>query len=133
MQTKQRWWNLPSGRLLCLLLVLLCLTNCSKLNPLDLLSKGGVNTAANIQAGATNSQTVGTTQIVDQTVKNASGSTITQTRDSTKVKAESVEKIVVNETNPMVFGTLILLFIIWSYFLYKLPSPDQIWKKTKKT
>ena len=133
MQTKQRWWNLPSGRLLCLLLVLLCLTNCSKLNPLDLLSKGGVNTAANIQAGATNSQTVGTTQIVDQTVKNASGSTITQTRDTTKVKAESVEKIVVNETNPMVFGTLILLFIIWSYFLYKLPSPDQIWKKTKKT
>ena len=112
--------------------MLLCLTNCSKLNPLDLLSKGGVNTAANIQAGATNSQTVGTTQIVDQTVKNASGSTITQTRDSTKVKAESLEKIVVNETNPMVFGTLILLFIIWSYFLYKLPSPDQIWKKTKK-
>jgi len=128
MLRSKKWYRSLFIRSLGLSLLLLCLTSCSSFNPLDLVSKG-VNTAANVQAGATNSQTVGTTQVTDQTVRNSHGATITQTRDDTKVKSETVETVVVNEINPLLFGTLILAFIVWSYFLYKLPSPDQIWKK----
>jgi hypothetical protein len=35
-------------------------------NPLNLLKGSGVNTAANVQAGKTNSQTIGTTQVTEQ-------------------------------------------------------------------
>lgn len=128
MQTKLKWWKCSFGRLLCLPLVLFFLASCSTFNPLDLVGKG-VNTAANVQAGATNSQTIGTTQVTDQTVRNSAGATITQTRDDTKVKAEKVETVVVNEIDYVLFATLLFFFIVWSYFLYQLPSPDRIWHK----
>ena len=67
---------------------------------------------------------------VDQTVE---AETVTgdvkQTKVDAKVEARDVDKLVVNEIDPLLFGTLIFAFILWSYFLYQLPSPDQIWRK----
>lgn len=128
--TKQKWFPWRFGQLLLLLSVLSFLPSCSSFNPLDLVGNGGVNTAANVQAGALNSQTLGSTQITDQTIRRADNSDVRQSSDETKVKSESIKQVTVNELDPLVFGALLLLFIFWSYFLYKLPSPEQIWKKT---
>lgn len=128
MRTKWNLLRFLSGPLLSLLLGLSFLTSCSSLTPLDFLGKG-VNTAANVQAGATNSQTLGTTQVVDQTVRRADNSTITQTRDENKVKSDSVQTVVVNEVSPLIVAIVVAGVLIAFWFLYKLPSPDQIWRK----
>jgi hypothetical protein len=131
MLTKLKWLNSLFGRLLPSLLVLLFLASCNSFNPLSLLGKDGPSLNANVQAGALNTQTVGTTSVTEQTIKRADNSSITQTRDETKVKSDAIGNVTVNETDPLLFGALIFCFIFWSWFLYKLPSPDQIWNKKK--
>lgn len=106
-----------------ILLIILLLSGCS--NPLSLLTGGGPNVAANIQAGKTNSQTVGTTKIVEQ--KTTSGSIKSV---ESKVSAEEVKTVVVNEIQPWV---ILLLILGWL-----LPSPQEIGRGilrlfTKKT
>ena len=76
-----------SSRLLLLLLVLTSIPSCSK-GPLSLLTGGGPNVAANIQAGKTNSQTLGTTKIVEQKTESGDIKSV-----DSKVSAESVEKV----------------------------------------
>ena len=41
------------------------LASCGPLSPLNLLTGGGPNVAANVQAGETNTQTIGTTEVTD--------------------------------------------------------------------
>ena len=101
-----------SSRLLLLLLVLTSMPSCSK-GPLSLLTGGGPNVAANIQAGKTNSQTLGTTKIVEQKTESGDIKSV-----DSKVSAESVEKVTVNETQPWV---ILLLILGWL-----LPSPNEI-------
>jgi hypothetical protein len=132
MQALSKFWSGLSSRLLLLLLVwigLVSLTACSG-TPLSLLTGGGPNVAANTQLGQENTQTLGMSDSVDQTVE---AETVTgdvkQTKVDAKVEARDVDKVVVNEIDPLLFGTLIFAFILWSYFLYQLPSPDQIWRK----
>ena len=88
----------------------------------SLLTSGGPNVAANVQLGKTNSQTLGTTNNVAPTVS---------LRPNSKVDTVDQSNETVNnyELDPILFGTLLFCFIVWSYFLYKLPSPDQIWKR----
>lgn len=69
--------------------------------------------AANIQAGKTNSQTLGTTKIVEQKTESGDIKSV-----DSKVSAESVEKVTVNETQPWV---ILLLILGWL-----LPSPNEI-------
>lgn len=69
--------------------------------------------AANIQAGKTNSQTLGTTKIVEQNTESGDIKSV-----DSKVSAESVEKVTVNETQPWV---ILLLILGWL-----LPSPNEI-------
>ena len=101
-----------SSRLLLLLSVLMLTASCSK-GPLSLLTGGGPNVAANIQAGKTNSQTLGTTKIVEQKTESGDIKSV-----DSKVSAESVEKVTVNEAQPWV---ILLLILGWL-----LPSPNEI-------
>ena len=120
----RRWLRLLSGRLYLLsllLLVFISMAGCTK-GPLSLLTGGGPNVAANVQAGKTNSQTVGTTNNVNPTVTLKPNSKV----DTVDQSSETVNNY---EIDPVLFGTLLLCFVVWSYFLYKLPSPDQIWKR----
>jgi hypothetical protein len=65
--------------------------------PLDLLTGGGPNIAANTQVGKTSTQTVGTTNNTDQTIVRPQARDIKQTSDTNKVSADRVETVVVNE------------------------------------
>ena len=87
-------------------------------NPLSLLTGGGPNVAANVQAGKTNSQTVGTTQNVNQRLENVTSESVRQSNDSNSVQADRVETIVVNEVPVWV---ILLLILGWLF-----PSPNEI-------
>jgi hypothetical protein len=80
---------------------------------------GGPNVAANVQAGKTNSQTVGTTSNSDQevVVETLTGD-LKQSNDTNKVNTDSVENININEIPPWV---LILLVLGWLA-----PSPQEM-------
>jgi len=108
-----------SLRSLVLLSVLtLTLSSCSS-SPLSLLTGGGPKVAANIQAGKTNSQTVGTTNNVEQKVdKPIISRDLVQSSDNTDVKADKVEKVQISNTEPWV---ILLLILGWL-----LPSPNEI-------
>lgn len=79
------------------LLLILALAGCGA-NPLSLLTGGGPNVAANVQAGKTNSQTIGQTNLIEQSVKAAER--VEQSTGETRVRTERVETIVVNESIP---------------------------------
>ncbi len=91
--------------------------------PLSVASKalgGGPTVLANGQAGATNSQTVGSTQNVTQSAKGATARDIEQSTGQTSVRSEHVETVIVREdTKPWV---VLLMLLGWL-----LPSPRQIW------
>lgn len=72
-----------------------------------------------------NSQTIGTTSNVRPTVTvnpNSKVETIDQRVTDSKVSTERVEQVIVNDTPPW----LIIALIVWSIFLWQLPSPDQM-------
>ena len=87
-------------------------------NPLSLLTGGGPNLAANVQAGKTNSQTIGTTQVTEQKLVRPKARNIRQSSDTNKVQAEEVKTVVVNEV-PM--WVILLLILGWLF-----PSPGEI-------
>lgn len=95
---------------------ILLMVGCS--GPLDLLTGGGPNIAANTQVGKTNTQTVGTTNNTDQTIVRPQARDIKQTSDTNKVSADKVETVVVNEVPVWV---ILLLILGWL-----LPSPGEI-------
>lgn len=99
------------SRLLLLLLVFsglaITLTGCGK-GPLSLLTGGGPNVAANVQAGKENSQAV-----VSQTTRNEAGRDV----NTAQVQADTAE-VTIQETPPWV---VLLLILGWL-----LPSPNEI-------
>lgn len=96
-------------RLMIGVMVAFSLTSCASLNPLGFLSSG-VNTAANVQAGKTNSQTVGTT------TNNSDVGVVDQS--TSKVDADNVETVNIQQTPVWM---IILLVLGWL-----LPSPNEI-------
>ena len=109
-----------SSRMSLLLLVLMLTVSCSK-GPLSLLTGGGPNVAANVQAGKTNSQTIGTTNNISPSVSlrpKARVDTIDQSNTNTKVSSDRVETVVINEVPVWV---VLLLILGWL-----LPSPQEI-------
>ena len=100
------------SRLLLLLLVWTgsasLLVGCGK-GPLSLLTGGGPNVAANVQAGKENSQAV-----VSQTVRNEAGRDV----NTAQVQAEEVKEVTIQEVPPWV---VLLLILGWL-----LPSPNEI-------
>ena len=114
---------------------LLLTTSCSGLNPLKFLS-GGTNVAANTQVGKSNSQTIGQTNNIAPTVSLRPNSRVEKVDQSvtgdSKVNADSIDTVVLEERDPLVYYLLVIglvLFAAWSWFLYKLPSPDRVWGK----
>ena len=103
-------------RLTLLILSLVFLASCG--GPLDLLTGGGPNVAANVQAGKTNSQTVGTTENLQQKVVRPEARDIRQSKDTNKVQSDSVDNVTINEIPVWV---IILLVVGWL-----LPSPREI-------
>jgi predicted DCC family thiol-disulfide oxidoreductase YuxK len=89
---------------------------------MKLLTGGGPNIVANTQVAKTATQTVGKTVATgDQKIDKIEGHAVRveqiQSQDS-KVKAETVEKVVINETPPWV---ILLLLLGWL-----LPTPQDI-------
>lgn len=100
--------------------VVLCLTlllaGCGS-NPLSLLTGGGPNVAANVQAGRTNIQSVGSTEIIEA-----------EQVEQNDVKAGSIDQVVVNEGFKPHWA---VAFALWSILLWQLPSPSQIGQWTQ--
>ena len=86
-------------------------------NPMDLL-KGSTNVAANTQIGKTNTQTLGQTNLTEQSIVRPQARDIRQTADTNKVSSDRVETVVVNEVPIWV---ILLLILGWL-----LPSPGEI-------
>ena len=101
------------------LVLALFLSGCSQIPSFLMGGGGGPNVAANVQAGKTNSQTVGTTNNSDQevVVETLTGD-LKQSNDTNKVNTDSVENININEIPPWV---LILLVLGWLA-----PSPQEL-------
>jgi len=96
--------TLPS-RLVLIGLLSLLVTGCSGVSPLSLLTGGGPNVAANVQAGKTNTQTLGTTKVDEgQKIVRPQARDIKQVKnDSNRVNAESIKTVVVNEMPLWIF------------------------------
>jgi hypothetical protein len=106
-----------SLRLLLLPLVLMLTVSCSS-GALGILTGGGPNVAANTQVGKTNTQTIGTTNNVEQRLEVGVAERINQANDNNKVKADAVQTVVVNEVPVWV---ILLLLLGWL-----LPSPNEM-------
>jgi hypothetical protein len=92
-------------------------------SPLDLLTGGGPNVAANVQAGKTNSQTIGTTKNTSQKVVRPQAP-VRQSSDTNRVSADSVETVVVQEYP----AWLIWAFAAALFLDSPLRWPGQIWR-----
>lgn len=101
-----------------LLALMLPLSSCTKL-PL-----GGTNVAANTQLGKENIQQV----VARQDRTTAGRDVVTETK---QVESDKVDTVTINnqEVPLWIIATLLMGFVLWSYLLWKLPSPDQIWSK----
>lgn len=109
------------SRSLLLLLVLIgsvnLVTGCK--GPLSLLTGGGPNVAANTQVAKTATQTIGnSTATGDQKIENSSGHMVQIQEQQTKLTAENVDKVTINETP---IWMVLMLILGWV-----LPSPQQI-------
>lgn len=106
MKTLSKYLSGLSLRTLLLPLVLtgmVSLTACD--NPLSLLTGGGPNVAANVQAGKTNSQTVGQTN-------NISPKTVVRPKARVETVDQSNKTTTNNELPPWVWIVGIFLFIV---------------------
>jgi|TARA_R110000744_G_scaffold19915_2_gene52364 hypothetical protein len=107
---------------------LMILPSCSAINPLKLLKPSGVT--ANVQAGAENNQTIGQTNQNSIKLVRPQARDIKQTQDTSRLKADNVEKIVNNENS--------ILLILIAILGWIAPSPGEIvrriknlWRKTQ--
>lgn len=106
-------------RTLLTILLITLTSSCSQIPSFLFGGGGGPNVAANVQAGKTNSQTVGTTNNSEQevVVESLTGD-LKQSNDTNKVSTDTVENININEIPPWV---LILLVLGWLA-----PSPQEM-------
>lgn len=108
-----------------LVLITLCgaLSACD--GPLALLTGGGPKIAANVQAGKTNTQTIGQTNVTEQNLVRPRARTIEQSTGETGVRTERVETVIVrNEVPPWIWITWAMLLMLDS----PLRWPGQIWR-----
>ena len=98
------------------LFLCLLLTACD--GPLSLLTGGGPNVAANVQAGAENNQTLGQSSNNDLRITRPKARSIEASTGETGVRAEEVQTVVV-EAAPnwiwvLIAGVFIGIFIGWT-------------------
>lgn len=108
-------------RLAASLALCVALAGCSSL-PLGFLGGGGPNVAANTQVGKENRQAVLSTELGDS----AGRDIVTK-----QIDAGQVETVTINNVT-MPWWVIIAgfwFFFLWSYLLWRLPAPEQIWRK----
>ena len=106
-------------RLVLVLLLLLFLSSCSALSTLVSSVSPGIGVNANVQAGKTNSQTLGQTQNIAPTVTLRPNSRVDRIDQSVaSTRADNVQNQTINETPLWI---IILLVLGWL-----LPSPNEI-------
>lgn len=110
-------------RLAASLALCAALVGCSSL-PLGLLGGGGTNVAANTQIGKENRQAVSSMEFGD-----------TAGRDivTKEIEAGQVGTVTINNIT-MPWWVIIAgfwFFFLWSYLLWRLPAPEQIWGKDR--
>jgi hypothetical protein len=96
-------------RMLTVLLALTVTASCGS-SPLSLLTGGGPNVAANTQVGRTNTQTIGTSRLTEQTLVSPQADTIKQVGGDTAVQADVVQKVVINEVP---IWAILLILLAW--------------------
>lgn len=111
------------------LVAVLALSGCSGMGALSLLTGGGPNVAANTQAGKTNTQTVGQTNITEQKLIRPQARTIEQSTGDNKVRTERVETVVIQEKDaPWLILTLVAVAIAgtigWIHG-WRTPGPER--------
>ncbi|TNE55194.1 MAG: hypothetical protein EP341_05435 [Sphingomonadales bacterium] len=87
-------------RLALLALCALLLASCSPSGAVKLLTGGGPNVAANVQAGKANVQSIGAASVTDQKIIRPQARKIEQSSGDSRVKADRVETVVVQEQVP---------------------------------
>lgn len=104
-------------------MALLILTGCSGLSALSsLASGGGTNVAANTQIGKENRQAIASLETGD-----SAGRDIV----SKDIEAGQVGTVTINNVT-MPWWVILAggwFFFLWSYLLWRLPAPEQIWGK----
>ena len=114
-----RYWfgQLRSSVFLLLVLSSLVLTSGCGVNPLNLLTGGGPNVAANVQVGKTNTQTIGQTNNIAPTVS---------VRPNAKVDSIDQSNTTVNEG-----FTIWEVFVIGLFMGFLIPSHYEIARKIR--
>ena len=102
----------------------LTLSSCGQVPLLGALGAGGPNVAANTQIGKENRQAVFSAE---------TGPTAGRDIVKKDVSADSVGTVTItNQEIPIwIIASMMLGFIMWSYLLWILPSPDEIWRRRK--
>lgn len=110
---------------LLIILPLIVLTSCSQL-PLGAFGfgGGGTNVAANTQVGKENRQAFASFE---------SGYTSGRDIVTKQLEAGPVDSLTINNQDIPIWVIFsgMLMFILWSYLLWILPSPNEIWRKNK--
>lgn len=112
---------LMNGRTWPAVIVLtVALASCS--GPLRLLTGSGPNVAANVQAGKTNVQTLGSSRVTEQKIVRPQARSLRQSADENRVSADRVGNMVVQETP----AWLIIAFAVALFMDSPLRWPGQI-------
>lgn len=80
--------------------------------------------SANVQAGKTNTQTLGQTELNETVLRDVTANTVTQNVGDVKVRTNKVERIVINETPAWTIWVVIVGVLGWVA-----PSPAAIYRK----
>lgn len=100
------------NRLAATLVAAALLASCTPSSAVKLLAGGGPNVAANVQAGRANVQSVGTSEVSEQRVTGTTAQKVEQSTGDSRVKADRVETVVVNETPVwLVIALAVALFL----------------------
>lgn len=84
---------------------------------------GGPNVAANTNVGRNNLQALGGADVSEFRLEGVTAGSVQQSRDESKVKADRVERVTVNEAPP---GLPVWLQVVGAVFLWWLPSDREI-------
>lgn len=84
---------------------------------------GGPNVAANTNLGRNSQQTLGNAEVSEFRLEGVTAGRVQQSRDDSKVKADRVERVTVNEAAP---GLPVWLQVVGAVFLWWLPSDREI-------
>lgn len=88
--------------------------------PLGLLTGGGPNVAANVQAGKTNTQTLGVSEVSEQTITRPQARSIEQSTGPVGTRAENIGTVNHTTIPPYVLALLML------FAGFVIPSPAEI-------